>query len=80
MKKFLRSNSQNGKLTAPRCIIPAYKIYVFKIRLICICDAAEHAGGAAVYAGRKLLYGTWSWAMVLAKSKLKKGTIPRNKL
>ena len=68
------------KLTAPRCIIPADNVSASKIRLICICDAAEHAGGAAVYAGRKLLDGTWSCAMVSAKSKLMKGTIPRNEL
>ena len=68
------------ELTAPRCIIPADNVSASKIRLICICDAAEHAGGAAVYAGRKLLDGTWSCAMVSAKSKLMKGTIPRNEL
>ena len=68
------------ELSAPRCIIPADNVSVSKIRLLCICDAAEHAGGAAIYAGRKLRDGTWSCAMVSAKSKLMKGTIPRNKL
>ena len=51
-----------------------------KIRLICLCDAAEHAGGAAVYGGRKLKDGSWLCSLITAKSKLMKGTIPRNEL
>ena len=46
------------ELSAPRCVIPANKDSVSKIRLLCISDAAEHAGGAAIYAGRKLKDGT----------------------
>ena len=46
------------KLSAPRRVIPADKDSVSKIRLLCISDAAEHAGGAAIYAGRKLKDGT----------------------
>ena len=50
------------------------------IRLICLTDAAINAGGAAVYAGRKLNHSTWSCALVASKSKLMKATVPRNEL
>ena len=43
-------------------------------------DAAINAGGAAVYAGRKLKVSTWSCALVASKSKLMKATVPRNEL
>ena len=43
-------------------------------------SAAEHAGGAAVYAGRKLKNGPWSCSLMSAKSKPMKDTIPRNEL
>ena len=35
------------ELSAPRCVIPSDKDSVSKIRLLCISDAAEHAGGGA---------------------------------
>ena len=40
------------------------------IRLIGFSDAAEHAGGAVVYAGVRQLDGTYSCKMLVAKSKL----------
>ena len=40
-----------GELQAKRCPIPADKESISGIRLICISDAGQHAGGAAVYAG-----------------------------
>ena len=43
-------------------------------------DVAITAGGAAVYAGRKLKDSTWSCALVASKSKLMKATVPRNEL
>ena len=49
-------------------------------RLICLTDAAIKAGGAAVYAGRKLKDSTWSCTLVASKSKLMKATVPRNEL
>ena len=42
------------KLSIPRICIPADKDSLSGIRLICVTDAAINAGGAAVYAGRKL--------------------------
>ena len=50
------------------------------IRLICVTDAAINAGGAAIYAGRKLKDATWSCALLASKSKLMKATVPRNEL
>ena len=50
------------------------------IRLICVTDAAITAGGAAVYAGRKIKDSSWSCTMVASKSKLMKATVPRSKL
>ena len=50
------------------------------IRLICVADAAEHVGGAAVYAGTRLDDGTYSCRLVTAKSRLLGETIPRNEL
>ena len=38
----------------PRCCIPSDEDSESKIRLICLADAPEFAGGAVVYAGRKL--------------------------
>ena len=42
------------KFSIPRICIPADKDSVSGIRLICVTDAVITAGGAAVYAGRKL--------------------------
>ena len=67
-------------LSARRCGIPSEKISSSKVRLIVLADAAEEAGGAAVYAGRKLKTGEWSCSLVAAKSKMMKYTIPRNEL
>ena len=51
------------------------------VRLICLAEAAEQASGAAVNTGRKLArQEVWSCALMVAKSKLMKGTVPRNEL
>ena len=65
-------------LSVPRICIPADKDSTSGIRLICVTDAAINAGGAAVYAGRRLTNSTWSCALVASKSKLIKATVPRN--
>ena len=65
------------KLSIPRICIPADKDSVSGIRLICLTDAAITAGGAAVYAGRKLKDSTWSCALVASKSKLIKAIVPK---
>ena len=50
------------------------------IRLVCFSNAAISAGGVAVYAGIELSPGRFSSALVAAKSRLMKGTVPRNEL
>ena len=64
----------------PRHCIPSSDKSVSKIRLICLSDAAEFAGGAVIYAGRKLKTGEWSCTVLASKSKLMDATIPRNEL
>ena len=56
-------------LSVPRICIPADKDSSSGVRLICVTDAAINAGGAAVYAGRKLTDSTWSCTLVASKSK-----------
>ena len=63
-----------------RICIPADKDSLSGIRLISLTDAVTTAGGAAVYAGRKLKDSTWSCALVASKSKLMKAAVPRNEL
>ena len=46
-------------LSVPRVCIPADKDSISGVRLICVTDAAINAGGAAVYAGRKLTNSTF---------------------
>ena len=50
------------------------------VRLICVADAAEHAGGAAIYAGVPMADGSFSCQLITAKSRLLSETIPRNEL
>ena len=48
----------------PRCCIPSNEEWVSKIRLICLSDAAEFAGGVVIFAGRKLKSGDWSCSIL----------------
>lgn len=68
------------ELSAPRCTTPPDSESTFRIRLICMSDAAASAGGAAVYAGRKLHDGTWTCSLIASRSRLMIKTIPRNEL
>ena len=79
-KKLLLRLVNLPKLSIPRICSPADKDSVSGIRLICLTDAATTAGGAAIYAGRKMRDSTWSCALVASKSKLMKATVPRNEL
>ena len=72
--------SPDTTLSTPRICIPVDQDSLSGIRLICETDAAINAGGAPVYAGRKLKDSTWSCALVASKSKLMKATVPRNEL
>lgn len=51
-----------------------------KLRLICLSDAGEQAGGVVIYAGAKYPDGSYSCGMLTSKSRLIKSTIPRNEL
>ena len=52
--KILTLFVELNDIQMPRCCIPSDDEAKSKIRLICLSDAAEFAGGAVVYAGRKL--------------------------
>ena len=64
-----------------RSVIPDDEnIHLTKARLLVLVDAAEHAGGAAVYIGYKLSSGNYSCRLLTSKSRILHGTIPRNEL
>ena len=67
-------------ITIPKFCLPSDKISLSKIRLIFLADAAEFAGGAAVYAGKEISPGVWTCFILAAKSKIMKETITRNEL
>ena len=79
-KKLIAGFPEFDRIEFRRHRIPADSESKSGIRLICVADAAKCAGGAIIYAGRKMLDGSWSCAMITAKSKLMKSTIPRNEL
>jgi len=79
-REILKGYVNLPEITIPRFCLPGVKKSSSKIRLICLADAAEFAGGAAVYAGRELSPGRWSCSLLAAKSKMMKETIPRNEL
>ena len=67
-------------LTIPRCVIPRDAPPDWKMRLICLADAGEGAGGAAVYGGVEKPDGTFTCSLLFAKSRLMRHTVPRNEL
>ena len=66
--------------TIPRCVIPPSAPFDWKMRLICLADAGEGAGGAAVYGGVEKPDGTYTCSLLFAKSRLMRHTVPRNEL
>ena len=80
MVRDLTAFVELNDIQMPRCCIPSNEESVSKIRLICLSDAAEFAGGAVIYAGRKLKLGVWSSSILASKLKLMNATIPRNEL
>jgi len=68
------------KLKASRCVIPSDASEPLNMRLLVVCDAAEYAGGAALYATVERKNGQFSSQLLIAKSKLLKHSIPRNEL
>ena len=79
-KEILKGYVNFPDIKIPRFCLPSSKVSSLKIRLICLADAAEFAGGAAIYAGKELSKGNWSCALLAAKSKMMHETIPRNEL
>lgn len=76
-KEFL----QVPNLKISRYIFPSESLHAeADIRLICVSDAAANAGGAAIYAGRKVQGSLYSCQLLTSKSKLMSQTIPRNEL
>ena len=67
-------------LRIPRCVVPESADPNWRVRLICLADAAEGAGGCAIYGGVELPDGTYSCRLLLAKSRLMKQSVPRNEL
>ena len=68
------------KMTATRCVVPTDAIDPDEIRLLCISDAAEQAGGCAIYAGYQRKNGKYSCKLLTSRSKLMNQKIPRNEL
>ena len=79
-REILKGYVNLPDITIPRFCLPGLAKSSSKIRLLCLADAAEFAGGAAVYAGKELSPGLWSCSLLAAKSKMMKETIPRNEL
>jgi hypothetical protein len=68
-----------AEVELPRCIRPLDAIGP-NIRLLCLADAGERAGGCAIYAGYQMPDGHYSCQLVYATSKLMRNTVPRNEL
>jgi len=79
-KELLQTHIGYVNITIPRVCVPPDDMCCSKIRLLCLSDAGKDAAGTIIYAGRKLLDGSWSCALLAAKSKLVDKTIPRNEL
>ena len=79
-KEILRDYVFLHEIMIPRFCIPSLQVADPEIRLICLSDAAELCGGAAIYAGRRYFDGSWSCSLLASKSKMMDATIPRNEL
>ena len=67
-------------LKVPRCVLPD-TVESSPLRLLCLSDAGEQAGGGAViYLGTHLTDESYSFRMLTARFKLLKATAPRNEL
>lgn len=67
------------QITARRCVVGLSEGDK-PIRLLGLADAGKAAGGAVVYAGVKQDNGTYTCSMLVSKSRLMRGTVPRNEL
>ena len=71
---------QLSTLAIPRCIIPESAAPNAPIRLVCLSDAGEQAGGVAIYAGVEVQPGQYTCSLLTSRSRLMKATVPRNEL
>ena len=78
--KRFREMTQIPEFSAMRCVVPPDAIDPSKLRLLCLADAAEDAGGCCIYAGFLKSDGTYSCSLLLARSKLLNQKVPRNEL
>jgi hypothetical protein len=76
--RLLTAMENSRELKLVRCIKPEQTSD--QARLLCLSDAAEHAGGCAIYVGYTLSDASFSCRLVYARSRLMKNTIPRNEL
>ena len=53
-KEVLKGYVNLPEIKFPRFCLPSSRVSKSKIRLICLANAAEFAGGAAVYVGKEL--------------------------
>ena len=65
-----RQLEEAQNLTIPRCVVPHDAPPDWKMRLICLADAGEGAGGAAVYGGIEKPDGTFTCSLLFSKSRL----------
>lgn len=79
-KQIFLQFTEFSAMTVTRCTIPPELPGGSQVRLLCISDAAVHAGGAAVYANYRLDNGKYSCTLLTSKSRLLDGTVPRNEL
>ncbi len=76
--RLLTAMEDSRELKLIRCIKPERTSG--QARLLCLSDAAEYAGGCAIYVGYPMSDGSFSCRLVCARSRLMKNTIPRNEL
>ena len=66
--------------SAPRCVVPENAVDPTKLRLICLADAAEEAGGCCIYSSYECRDGSYSSSLLISRSKLLDQKVPRNEL
>jgi hypothetical protein len=66
------------EIRIPRCVTPHGANS--KMRLICVSDASDRAGGCAIYGGFQLADGMYSCTLLCARSRIMRNSVPRNEL
>ena len=79
-KDKLLQFTELDQMSVPRCVIPTGLTTTSKVRLLCISDAAVHAGGAAIYVCFPTPDDQYTCSLLCSKSRLLDGTVPRNEL